>query len=73
MDCEFVRRTRIENRVTSNTFWHLVNAYEIDDISLGQIVNAPIKVLLDWANNNVPKSALTKLKDHLKLNDCVTK
>ena len=47
-------------------FWNLVDENQITCFKLAQIVNAPIKVLLDWYDNkSVTVEALNQLKSFL--------
>ena len=49
-------------------FWELAEKHWLTPVLLGQITSAPIKVLLDWLNNETtPESALDDLKKHLHL------
>lgn len=48
-------------------FWDLADEYRVSILSLSQIVNAPIKVLLDWRDNGTtPQSALNDLTKFLE-------
>lgn len=48
-------------------FWGLVERYKIPGHQLSQICNAPIKILIEWSEKEVPKDALKTLKKHLEL------
>ncbi len=52
---------------THQEFWELAEKHWLTPTLLGQITSAPIKVLLDWLNNETtPESALNDLKKHLQ-------
>ena len=48
-------------------FWDLVSECNLSILTLSQMINAPIKILLDWRDNgNTPESGLNDLKRFLK-------
>ena len=56
---------------THQEFWELAEENNLSILTVSQMTNAPIKVLLEWLDNQTtPESALNDLKKYLKWNSC---
>jgi hypothetical protein len=52
---------------THQEFWELAEENNLSILTVSQMTNAPIKVLLEWLDNQTtPESALNDLKKYLK-------
>lgn len=61
--------TLADRSLMDQEFWQLVDTHKITIIQLSLICNAPLKILLSWAEGEAPPDALASLKKFLGIED----